>query len=89
MTIKCVSCGSCGFPMESPEDFALGDPSQLHCRYCTDARGALLPYETVLAANARHYVESQGVSPEAARGMATALLASMPAWLDRQSRQTQ
>jgi Putative zinc ribbon domain len=83
MATKCVSCGSCGFPMENPEDFALGDPSLAHCRYCTDALGALLPYETVLATNARYYVNSQGVSPEAARGMAAALLASMPAWRSR------
>ncbi|HLW92652.1 MAG TPA: zinc ribbon domain-containing protein [Roseiarcus sp.] len=85
MTIKCVSCGSCGFPMEKPEDFALGDPSQPYCRYCTDTGGRLLPYETVLDTNARYYVESQGVSSSAARGMAAALLASMPAWRDRPS----
>jgi hypothetical protein len=83
MTLKCVSCGSCGFPMEKPEDFALGDPSQPYCRYCTDAAGALLPYETVLAVNARHYVTTQGVSPQAAQIMAAALLAAMPAWRDR------
>jgi Putative zinc ribbon domain len=83
MTVKCVSCGSCGFPMESPEDFALGDPSQPYCRSCTDARGALLSYESVLGANAQYYIDSQGLAPEAARGMAAALLASMPAWRDR------
>jgi hypothetical protein len=82
VTVKCVSCGSCGFPMEKDEDFALGDRSQPYCRYCTDARGALLPYEEVLDTNARYYVESQGVNAEAARGMAAALLASMPAWRD-------
>jgi hypothetical protein len=71
--------------MEKEEDFALGDPSQPYCRYCTDARGALLPYESVLETNARHYIESQGVSPEAAEGMAAALLASQPAWRDRAS----
>jgi len=71
--------------MERPEDFALGDPSQPYCRYCTDARGRLLPYETVLDTNARYYVESQGVNSEAARGMAAALLGSMPAWRDRPS----
>ena len=85
MTIKCVSCGSCGFPIENREDFALGDPSQPHCRHCTDALGALLPYEAVLASNARYYVDSQGVSPQAARGMAASLLASMPAWRNRPS----
>jgi hypothetical protein len=83
MTVKCVSCGSCGFPMEQDEDFALSDRSQPYCRYCTDARGALLPYQAVLDTNVQYYVESQGVSAEAARGMAAALLASMPAWRDR------
>jgi hypothetical protein len=71
--------------MERDEDFALNDPSRPYCRYCTDAGGALLPYEAVLDTNARYYVESQGVSPDAARGMAAALLASMPAWRDRAS----
>ena len=83
MTIKCVSCGSCGFPIEKDEDFALGDPSQPYCRYCTDAHGALLPYDAVLATNAHYYVETQDVSFEAAKGMAAALLSSMPAWRDR------
>ena len=83
MTIKCVSCGSCGFPMENAEDFALGDPSQPYCRYCTDGRGGLLSYDEVLATNARHYVVTQGVSPQAAQTMAAALLAVMPAWRDR------
>jgi hypothetical protein len=84
-TPKCVSCGSCGFPMEKPEDYALGDETQPYCRYCTDAKGALLSYETVLDTNAKYYVDSQGLAPEAARGMAAALLASMPAWRDRPS----
>ena len=83
MNAKCVSCGSCGFPMETAEDFALGDPTQPYCRYCTDEAGSLLPYENVLAANARHYVETQGVNPAAAKMMAAALLASMPVWRER------
>ena len=83
MTTKCVSCGSCGFPMEKDDDFALGDPSQPYCRNCTDARGALLPYEAVLDVNARYYINSQGISADAANGMAASLLATMPAWRDR------
>jgi hypothetical protein len=85
MTLKCVSCGSCGFPMESDEDFALGDRTQPYCRYCTDERGALLSYQSVLDTNTDYYIKSQGVSPEAARGMAVALLAMQPAWRDRPS----
>lgn len=85
MPEKCISCGSCGMPMEKPEDFALGDVTQPYCAYCTDARGKLLPYEQVLDINARIYEQSQGVTSEAAKRLAQALLADMPAWRDRHS----
>ena len=88
MAEKCVSCGSCGMPMEKPEDFALGDVTQPYCRYCTDARGKLLPYEEVLDFNAHIYEQSQGVTSEAAKRLAQALLADMPAWRDRHSGQS-
>ena len=51
MAEKCPACGSCGMPMEKPEDFALGDTTRPYCRYCTDSRGELLPYEKVLETN--------------------------------------
>ena len=85
MPEKCISCGSCGMPMEKPEDFALGDVTQPYCSYCTDARGKLLPYEQVLDINARIYEQSQGVTAEAAKRLAQALLADKPAWRDRGS----
>jgi hypothetical protein len=72
-------------PMEKPEDFALGDVTQPYCSYCTDARGKLLPYEQVLETNARSYEQTQGVTPEAARQLAQALLADMPAWREKHS----
>jgi hypothetical protein len=83
---KCTACGSCGMPMERPEDHALGDANALYCHYCTDERGKLLPYENVLSMNAEYYVKSQGVTPEAARRLAAAMLADMPAWKDPSKR---
>jgi hypothetical protein len=80
---KCMACGSCGMPMERPEDHALGDVNQQYCRFCTDEQGRLLPYEQVLDTNAEYYVKSQGVTPEAAQRLAAALLADMPAWKSR------
>ena len=80
---KCMACGSCGMPMERPEDHALGDVTHPYCRYCTDEQGRLLPYERVLGMNAESYVKSQGVTPEAAQRLAAALLADMPAWKSR------
>ena len=73
MAEKCPACGSCGMPMERPEDFALGDVTRPYCRHCTDAHGELLPFDQVLATNARFYVESQGVTPAAADAMARAM----------------
>lgn len=79
----CPSCGSCGFPMASPGDFAGGDPSSIYCSTCATDDGKLKPYEEVLEANADYLVRLQQVDIGAARIMARALLASMPAWKDR------
>lgn len=80
MEKKCKSCGSCGMPMEKNEDYALGDLNQEYCRYCTNKSGDLLPFEKILKMNADYYVESQGVTVDAALKMATDLLRNQPAW---------
>lgn len=80
MNPKCKSCGSCGMPMEKKEDFALGDVNHEYCQYCTDQAGRLLPYDKVLAMNAKYYVESQGITADKANQMAVSLLKSQPAW---------
>lgn len=87
MADKCPACGSCGMPLEKPEDFALGDPKSLYCSACTDRKGKLLPYEEIVAMNAQYYVQSQGITPNAANRMARALLDGMPAWKGRTSQQ--
>ena len=76
----CPSCGSCGFPMRAADDFAGGKSDSAYCSTCGDASGRLKPYEEVLSANAAYLVRQQGLDPGAARGLARALLASMPAW---------
>lgn len=78
--LHCPSCGSCGFPMREPADFAGGDPASKFCSTCGDEHGRLKPYDAVLDANAAYYVREQGVNADAARELARALLASMPAW---------
>lgn len=76
----CPSCGSCGFPMRAPADFAGGKPDAAYCSSCGDEAGRLRPYDDVLQANADYFVREQGLDPGAAREMAHALLTSMPAW---------
>ncbi len=80
MKPKCESCNSCGMPLENKEDFALGDITSQYCKYCVDLKGELLPYESILKANANYYRESQGLTELAATKMAKDLLVSMPAW---------
>jgi hypothetical protein len=79
----CQSCGSCGFPMNQPSDFAGGDPAAAFCSTCADARGKLKPFNQVVEANANYFVSEQGIDASAAREMARALLLSMPAWTAR------
>lgn len=79
----CPSCGSCGFPMKEPGDFAGGRVAAEYCCGCGDESGRLKPYEDVLQVNADYLVRQQGIDPGAAREMARALLASMPAWKGR------
>ena len=76
----CRSCGSCGFPMQRPEDHAGGDPESEFCSTCAGPDGRLKPFEEAVEANAGTFVRQQGVDPQAARELARALLASMPAW---------
>ena len=79
----CPSCGSCGFPMRAPADFAGGRLDSAYCSTCGDDAGQLRPFDDVLQANADYLVRQQGLDPGAARGMARALLTSMPAWKSR------
>jgi hypothetical protein len=66
--------------MRAPGDFAGGKTDARYCSTCGDESGQLRPYDDVLRANADYLVRQQGLDPGAARGLARALLASMPAW---------
>lgn len=79
-TELCRSCGSCGFPMKQPDDFAGGDMNAEFCSTCADVKGKLKPFNQVVEANANYFVREQGIDTKAAREMARALLLSMPAW---------
>jgi hypothetical protein len=82
-TELCRSCGSCGFPMKQPDDYAGGDIDSEFCSTCADAKGKLKPFNQAVEANANYFVREQGIDVKAAREMARALLLSMPAWKAR------
>ena len=68
--------------MRAPGDFAGGKVGAPYCSTCGDEVGQLKPYDEVLDANAVYLVREQGLDLGAARGLARALLATMPAWKD-------
>jgi len=69
--------------MRSPDDHAGGNPGAEFCSTCAHDNGTLRPYEDVVQANAAYLVREQGIDLQAARDMARALLAGMPAWQER------
>lgn len=79
-TELCRSCGSCGFPMNSPEDYAGGNLAAQYCSTCAEPSGHLKSFDDVLQANADYFVRQQGIDPQAGRELARTLLISMPAW---------
>ncbi len=80
MENTCPSCYSCGMPLRSVSDFALGDVDQKFCSHCTDAQGKLKPYEVILTDTASYLAHSQGLAMTAATEMAKGLLAAQPYW---------
>lgn len=64
-----------------PREFAPGAMSDLYCRYCTDAKGNLLPFEKVLADDVLYYQTTLGVTENAALKMAISVISRQPAWL--------
>lgn len=83
MTKTCPSCYSCGMPLQKPADFALGDTNQTYCSHCTDEKGNLKSFETVLNDTANYLVHSQGLDKSAAHEVAKNMLAKQPAWKER------
>lgn len=73
-------CESCGMPMRATADFGGGNTANRYCVYCTDAAGALKPYEVKLAELTRFVATRMNVGEAAAATIARENLAKMPAW---------
>ena len=77
------SCISCGMPLRTPEDFPGGDETKTWCCHCANPDGTLQSYDARLTAMAGFITRTQGADPEAARDLARALMAKLPAWQNR------
>jgi uncharacterized glyoxalase superfamily protein PhnB len=76
--ITMSSCQSCGMPLTDAK------AGQMYCAYCTDEKGALRPYETVLEGTTTGYFMHMQKLPRAdAEKAAREHLKKMPAWSAR------
>ncbi len=76
--VAMASCQSCGMPLKD------GKPGQMYCGYCTDEKGQLKPYETVLQGTIHGYfMGMMHMEKPAAEKAAREHLSKMPAWRSR------
>jgi hypothetical protein len=76
-------CVSCGMPMRSAEDHALGDTARPYCRHCAAPDGSLKSYEEVLGGLTAFLLRTQGLDDAVARAAARSMLSTQPAWSKR------
>lgn len=77
-------CDSCGMPMESAKDHGAGNMENAYCKYCSDAKGQLKPWEMVLEGFINYMMKSEKKPREEAERMARAHLEQMPAWAKKE-----
>ncbi len=73
-------CISCGMPMRSEKDFALGDVDKSHCVYCTEEDGSIKSRDAVLEGWATYLVNEKGLSQEDATDLVSHMLDKMSEW---------
>jgi len=83
MSSDTKTCISCGMPMRTTEEHALGDVTKPFCKFCGGADGALKSYDDVLAGMSMFLQHTQGLSGDVARETAKTMMAKMPAWSGR------
>jgi hypothetical protein len=88
MTDVATTCESCGMPLPTGADHALGDPSIPYCQQCTDESGALADFDTRFARMVQWAIRKEGLDREAAEARTRDYMRSMPAWRDHPRLQT-
>ena len=76
-----VICESCGMPLETPADHALGDVGKPWCVHCAPD-GALQPFEERFERMVQWTVRSEGVERSVAEARTRDYMRQMPAWKD-------
>ncbi len=79
-----TACESCGMPLATAADHALGETENPYCRYCTDAEGHLQSATERIERMTQWSMRQSGADYETARKQALAYMRTMPAWKDVQ-----
>jgi len=74
------NCLSCGMPLTKPEDFGVGDPTNIYCVHCSNPDGSLKSYEDVFEGMVNFMMMSQKMDRETAENAAKEYMSKMPAW---------
>jgi hypothetical protein len=77
-----MSCLSCGMPLTSAADHALGDEGAPYCVHCTTENGELHPFEEQLERMTQWSMRMDGLDRAAAELRTREHMRSMPAWRD-------
>lgn len=79
-----AACESCGRPMMTDRDHGGARGANPYCRHCTDAKGALRPYDDVLETLVREeFMARNGMARPQAEVAARNALRHSPAWRGR------
>ncbi len=73
-------CMSCGMPMNQPEDFGGGDPTNLYCVHCSKSDGSPKSHDEVFEGMVNFMMMSQKMGRKTAESAAKEHLSKMPAW---------
>ena len=73
-------CESCGMPMKNQEDFGGSKIENKYCRFCTDAKGNLKPFDEKVKDMTGFIMRTTDLAFEQAQNLAKDNMKKMPAW---------
>ncbi|MCX6645678.1 MAG: zinc ribbon domain-containing protein [bacterium] len=77
------ACIACGMPMDSTDDFAMGDKSKKYCKHCCHPDGTMESYEEKLKSFTKFLIKTKGLDKIRAKEKAVEIMAELPAWKGR------
>lgn len=75
-----MNCQSCGMPLNTPAEHAMGNEQNPYCVHCADTSGNLKSKEEVREGMINFYTQTEGKTREEAEQVVDAHMAMQPAW---------